>query len=137
MNMTEKTVTNEAVTKEERQIMRLKQCLIPAAVISLIIVLYFADFPVISKMPDMFQILMVIANIAIAFYGGSIFCFLKIIFLPFSLMKGFGSIGFLIAFLVWAFYFPFAAFAYIFFSVIPLLIEWFVLQKAIKEYENV
>ena len=132
MAMTEKTMTNEAATKEERRIMRLKQCLIPAAAISLIIVLYFADFPVISKLPDIFQILMVIANIAIAFYGGSILYFLKIMFFPFSLMKGFGGIGFLIALFVWVFFCPCVLFAYVFFSVIPLIIEWFIYKEITK-----
>ena len=134
MSMVRETVVNEVATKEERRLARMKQCLVPAAVLSLIIGLYFVDFPIISKLPDIFQKLMFAGNIAIAFYAGSIFYLFKVMFLPFRIMRGFGGLGFLIAFVAWSFFAVLTLWAYAFLPVIPLLVEWFILQRTISEY---
>ncbi len=137
MAMTEKTVTNEAATKEEGRLKRLKQCLVPAAVLSVLMFLAFKHMlPFLEILPDIIMPIWIVVHIAIAFYSGSIFYLFKVVLLPFRIMRGFGTLGFLIALFILGFWFPAVAWGYVFYPVIPLLVEWFILQKTMNEYEN-
>ncbi|WP_270269290.1 hypothetical protein [Enterocloster clostridioformis] len=117
------TQGTQGKTKTERRLAKIKLVIIPAVALTVITLLLMKFSTADNKLLESLSMIAAVVNIALAIFSESLFCIVKMIFLPFRILKQAGTIGFIIAFVIFLFYFPLCLMAYVCTPIVPLLFE--------------